>query len=418
MKITAIIAEYNPFHNGHLFHLQTARQKTDCDYLIIVMSGDYVQRGTPALLNKYRRTEMALRNGADLVIELPTIFSTSSAEYFSEGAIGLLDSLGCITSLCFGTETADTTKLKLLAQELQNTNSTWQENIKYYLAKGYSYPKARSSSFLDNICSSEKELYSNLLNQPNNILAIEYEKALYRRKSSIQTIPILRTGKGYHDPELSPNSFCSATAIRNLVKTESSDCFHLLEKQLPPATLPLLFRESFQNTFSVFPLWEDDFSPYLQYALWNTPKLSHFLDMNEELEHRLLRNSSPNHSFSQYVADLKNKSYTQTRIQRALLHILLNITTTHMSIWKQQNFAGYSRILGFKKNASPLLKHIKTHSSIPIIQKIPQAKKQLPTSFYQQFTLDLKAHQLYEITFCQKYKQPFKYEASIPPIVL
>lgn len=418
MKITGIIAEYNPFHNGHLYHLQKAKEKTSADFIIIVMSGNFVQRGTPALLNKYKRAEMALKCGADLVIELPSIFASSSAEFFSEGAIGLLDSLGCVTSLCFGTETNEIEKISFLATKLQKDNPSWQKTIKQYLSQGDTYPKARSKALLDSFSPEERPYYEHILREPNNILAIEYAKALYRRKSSIQIAPILRKGSGYHAPEISKNNFSSATAIRKFLKEQNNLCFSILRKQIPASTFPILFSNWETSNTKPCPMWEDDFTPYLQYALWSNQNLSHFLDMNEELEHRLFRNSSPNNSFSQYVTALKNKSYTQTRIQRALLHIMLGMTTKQMNHWNDWNYAGYCRILGFKKNASPLIKQLKSHSSIPIIQKIPNSKKLLSKHLYEEFQKELKIHQLYEVVYSNKYHLPYKDEASLPPLIL
>lgn len=418
MNITGIIAEYNPFHNGHLYHLQTAKEKTDADFIVIVMSGNFVQRGTPALLSKYKRAEMALKCGADLVLELPSIFASSSAEFFSEGSIALLDALGCVTSLCFGTETEDIAKISFLAKTLQKDNPSWQTTIKQYLSQGDTYPKARSKALLDSLEPKERLSYETILKEPNNILAIEYHKALYRRNSSIQVTPILRKGNGYHNTEISKNDFSSATSIRKFLKNINCAYFSRLQTQLPDPVLPILFPEYKRSFEKVYPIWEDDFTPYLQYALWSNQKLTHFLDMNEELEHRLLRVSDPSSSYSQYVTELKNKSYTQTRIQRALLHIILGMTTEQRNNWKSWDYTGYCRILGFKKSATPLLKHIKSHCNIPIIQKVASAKKILPDHLYEEFQKELKIHQLYEMVYANKYRLPYKNEATLPPLIL
>ena len=170
MNITGIIAEYNPFHNGHLYHLSKARQVTNADYIVVIMSGDYMQRGTPALLDKYTRAQMALQAGADLVLELPTLFACGGAEFFAEGAIGILDDLGSINALCFGAETANQKQLDFIADQFLLETSAFKERLRTLLSEGMTYPKARSIAFLESLQESERLEYEFILKTPNNIL--------------------------------------------------------------------------------------------------------------------------------------------------------------------------------------------------------------------------------------------------------
>ena len=220
MKITGIIAEYNPFHNGHLYQINSIKQDAN-DIVIVAMSGDFVQRGTPAIFNKYVRTQMALLSGADLVLELPSVFATASASYFAKGGVSLLDKLGCVDQICFGVENTEKEKLDFLSEFLyQTTVNNSEKNNQHYLyllekeiANGNSYPKAREIA-INSLFGSE---YSVLLSTPNNILALEYMIALKERNSNMQPFMLKREGADYHKKNIQTNEYPSATAIRNCV---------------------------------------------------------------------------------------------------------------------------------------------------------------------------------------------------------
>lgn len=225
MNVTGIIAEYNPFHNGHLYQLEKARNDTNADYLIVVMSGDFVQRGAPALIDKYTRAKMALENGADLVLELPVLWSTASAEYFAGAGIALLDRIGVTSAVCFGCETPDQAALLSLARFLAEEPSAYRSALNDALKKGMSYPAARAFAVQTSLsaplsgdpsilASVTPELAETILASPNNILGLEYCKALFRRNSQIRPVPIARIGSGYHANNLD-TSFASATGIRS-----------------------------------------------------------------------------------------------------------------------------------------------------------------------------------------------------------
>ncbi|WP_455718849.1 tRNA(Met) cytidine acetate ligase, partial [Anaerosporobacter sp.] len=215
MQVVGLITEYNPFHNGHAYHIQKAKEITNADYVIVIMSGNYVQRGTPAIIDKYSRTLMALNNGADIVIELPVIYATASAETFAAGAIRILHDLGIVNSICFGSECGDLTLLSSIAKALCIESEEFRDTLLKYLRQGLSYPMARKHALLNTI---ELSNYTNqqieqVIESSNNILGVEYLKALYRLSSNIVPYTILREGSGYNDLTLD-TTFSSASALR------------------------------------------------------------------------------------------------------------------------------------------------------------------------------------------------------------
>ena len=212
--VTGIIAEYNPFHNGHAYQIQKARELTGCDFVVVVMSGDFVQRGAPALFDKYTRTKMALLGGADLVLELPVWASSASAEFFAAGAVSVLEGIGCTDFLCFGAEDEKLSKMQKAVELLANENTEFQKQLRDVLKTGLSFPAARKQALSGFLTEEE----SSILDKPNNILGIEYLKALKAKNSSIEPVIVKREGQGYHGQELS-HGFASASGIRSALKT-------------------------------------------------------------------------------------------------------------------------------------------------------------------------------------------------------
>ena len=260
--ITGIIAEYNPFHSGHAFHLQESRLRTGASYTVVVMSGDFVQRGAPAVYDKYLRTRMALLSGADLVLELPPPFAVSSAEDFASCAVSLLDQLGVVSHICFGSECGDIKRLTDLADLLLEEPAPLSASIKKHLSAGYSYPKALETALTACLpAQTQRDFAASLLSTPNNTLGIEYIKALHRRQSTIIPITLPRIGAGYNDQELAP-AFSSASAIRKTILKQTDhrqNLDMLLSGQIPQACLEVMK--------SATPLYPDDFSVLLSYRL-------------------------------------------------------------------------------------------------------------------------------------------------------
>lgn len=419
MKVTGIIAEYNPFHKGHKYQIDYCKKKLQADYVIIAMSGDYVQRGTPALLPKHVRAEMALRCGADLVLELPVSASTASAESFAVGGISMLDSLHVIDQLCFGSECGDISSLQKLATVLVGEPEEYRELLKFFLSEGLSFPAARSQAvikYFKNITTSDKvdldgaltplpDQLSQLLASPNNILGIEYCKALLRLNSSIRPVTLKRQGMGYHEtglgrPDISPSkNFASASAIRNALKSNAGISEVL--REIPDEAVSILETAVSQKDF----ILEDDFSLLMHYCLLNaTPKsLTSYADMSKDLAARIYSQVNHFKNFTQFTELLKTKELTYTRIQRALLHTILKIR-------EQPKGIPYARILGFKKSSSPLLKEIKQHTTIPVITKSADAPAILSADGLEIWNDDLRASNIYESVLAQKTGRPFIHE--------
>lgn len=410
MKVTGIIAEYNPFHNGHLYQLQQAKELTHADHLIVIMSGDFVQRGAPALLDKYTRAKMALMCGADLVLELPALWSSASAEYFASGGIALLDKLGVVNTICFGCETPNTDTFFSLAHFLANEPESYRLALNHSLKKGNSYPKARQEAILATITDtsvspeismkpSTASTFKQILSSPNNILGLEYCKALYKRGSSIQAFPIQRIGQGYHDEE-TDSDFVSATGIRSYLNQTMdfySDLSALKAWMPEPAYQVLLDALETQPL-----LFEDDLSAFLGYRLLLSDSFEAYGDSSADLSNRIQRMKKHYHSIPGFLEDLKTKEVTYTRLSRLLLHILLDIKEEDYTRYRELDYIPYGRILGFRKKAAPLFKAMKANSSIPLLSSPLDKKGLLDDHGAALLQKDVFASEVYRLAAMQK----------------
>ncbi len=399
MKTVGLIAEYNPFHNGHQYHIEKAKELTGADAAIVVMSGNFVQRGAPAIMPKHLRAEMALKAGASLVLELPVCYATGTAEQFAYGAVSVLNSLGCVDAICFGSECGDITVLKELAEILCKEPLQYKDNLQKHLRSGLSFPLARQKA-IEEIYPSQD--FSDILEQPNNILGIEYLKALYRLNSNIKPYTIQRISSQYHDVDLQ-EEFSSATALRQTILNGD---FTNLNRQIPSDCATLL--EAYYQTR--YPIFTNDFSLLLKYRLLNETKLSltQYADVSEELANRVYNQLNNFVSYEQFCELLKTKEVTYSRISRALLHILLGIKKTDYTD------VAYARILGFRKDDSDVLTVIKNASTIPLLTKLTTIKD-LSDSTVQMLNQDIYASNLYESVVTDKFKTSFinEYEHAI-----
>ncbi len=405
MHILGIIAEFNPLHTGHEYLIRRLRRETGSQYCVAVMSGDYVQRGEPAFFSKSLRTKAALLSGADLVLELPLSVSTGSAEYFAEGAVSLLDRLGCVTHLGFGSENGDIKNFlsagKLLSVEPEDYRGLLQENLK----AGMSFPKARhkalsASLTMQNIEQDIPAVLS-LLDAPNNILGVEYCKALYKLRSSIIPATVKRLGAGYHETIDADGNcasallYASASGLRKafLSSPDPEGRNRLPESYVPEACRLLYLNALRTRQYVTF----DDFYLPLYYTLEysNAETLSGYQDVTPELSERLLRLFRQCSSVTELCSALKTKNLTSTRINRSLLHILLDLRKETMAAEKEQGYALYARILGFRREAEPLLTKIKQHASIPLIPKLADVSEYLAPAALSQLTHTIKASELY-----------------------
>lgn len=429
MKVVGLITEYNPFHNGHKYHIEEAKRVTGADYAIAVMSGNFVQRGAPAIIDKYSRTEMALQNGIDLVLELPVCYATGSAEFFAHGAVSLLDKLGIIDFLCFGSEAGDVTLLEEAARFLNNTSAAFDVRLQSFLKDGFTYPAARLKALklsLEEKGLSNAQELTKVLTEPNNILGIEYIKALLSLSSSIIPVTIQRKSAHYHDSRLAEvNSvdatytpeqpkhleevaavISSATAIRKAINNKDDNptynYFADLELSIPTNVHQILS----DNYLKTFPITEEDFSQIIKYKLLSEDKktLTSYVDITKDLADRLKNIPDLNLSISELCQHIKTKNYTLTRINRAMFHLLLNIKAECFDEYNRNSYVAYARVLGVKKESTHLLRKIEAYATIPLITKVSKADKHLDNLGMSMFSEDLFASHLYNQVVYDKYK--------------
>ena len=416
MKIVGLITEYNPFHNGHLYHIKKAKEITGADQAVVVMSGNYVQRGAPAIMPKHLRAEVALEAGVPVVLELPVCYAAGSAEYFAAGAISLFEKLGCIDAICFGSECGDYEILERIAHVATDEPAGYKECLQEQLKNGVSFPRARQFALKKYLNDDSLDV---ILEQPNNILGIEYIKALYLKKSPMEVHTIKRMVSGYHDESLT-ETYSSASAIRKLI-WHASNSVHLeeegmfdepvmsevltrLEDQVPPACIRLL-----EETHRIrYPIYSNDFSLLFKYRLLTETResLTRYVDINEDLANRIMNHINDFITFDQFCDLLKTRDVTYTRISRALFHILLGIRDRDMEDYTLQGHCQYAHILGFRKDATMVLKHMKEHSSIPLVTKLTQTGVLNETAL-KMLNSDIFASNLYEAIITEKFKTPF-----------
>ncbi len=408
-----IIAEYNPFHNGHAYHIRKAKELANAEYAVVVMSGDFVQRGSPAIYDKYTRTAMALSCGADLVLEIPSVFASSSAEDFASCAVALLNGLGAVDSLCFGSESGDMEKLSAIATILANEPAIYSEELRIQLKKGATFPEARNTALVKNGAVREED--ASILASPNNILGIEYLKAIYRQNASLIPLTIARNGSDYHDPLLTPDRFCSATGLRKALKESARlSCEETIFDYVPePVKLKILESK---------PLYYDDFNLLLNAALLRLSMegipFQSFADVSDELAARITKRLPDYHTFEEKINQLKTRQYTYTRISRALLHILLGTTNQLTAAGRQAGYAPYARILGFKKASVPLMGEIKKRGSIPLIAKTAGAETGFTGAAAAMLRHDFYSSHIYQTVLQAKYDIKVKNEFTQSVVIL
>ncbi len=374
MKVLGIIAEYNPFHNGHKYHLQASKALTGADLTVVVMSGNFTQRGEPALVDKWARAEMALHCGADLVIELPVAYAMSSAEYFAFGAVKLLDSLGTVDVLSFGSESGDLDRLTEIAYILMSEPEEYKSVLKENLSAGKSFPSARQKALSSYLKGKNGEDHlSPLLKSSNNILAVEYLKALFRLKSRITAVTIGRVGNEYNCSKLT-GEISSATSIRKVFsETSFQTPGDLIESSVPNSSLAILERELELGKGPVFP---SDFSLPLLSALrkMSIEQLQALPYMEEGLENRISVAAGKAGSFQELTDMICTRRYPNTRIQRILFSALIGLTDILFESFNRSGGPAYIRILGFNSAGRSLLSTIRGRTALPVITKTANYK--------------------------------------------
>lgn len=431
MKVTGIIAEYNPFHNGHKYHLQKAKELTGCDYTIVIMSGDYTQRGTPAIYSKYMRAKAALLSGADLVLEMPVFGTLASAPDFAECGVRSLEASGLCDFLFFGSESGSIQSLETQAERFEHEPEEISKKIKEGLKNGLSWPAARAKAYETYETNETNE--ANVINEthetsetfreqtdfpehsigslPNDILGIEYIRAIHATNASILPVTMKRTDPGYHSEEKS-GCFASATAARKAILEQNMD---FLSEVLPDELFSALSDEPCP------PITFDDCSLLLGEKLLRASlnELISIAGMPEELARKLYKNRLDFETSNNLVAARKDRNFTYARVNRCLTNLMLGITKEDIAAFKSCGSAPWLRILGFRKDAAPLLSELKQHANVPIITKIAAAESLLTEPAAGLFQKQLTTAELYrmlvELKSGKKMKNEFQRSVIIIP---
>lgn len=419
MKTVAIIAEYNPFHNGHLYQLQKVKEITDADYTVAVMSGSFLQRGVPAMWDKYTRAQMATLAGIDVVLELPFVYATGSAYDFAMGAVTMLNKLNSIDYLCFGAETDNLSCMLDIGQILVDEPEEYCNFLQQELSNGKSYPAAREAAMLSylhakqiNTCS--EETLKELLSLPNNTLALEYVCALLRTSSKIKPVLIKRIGSNYHDDALQ-KGYSSAKAIRQVFA--STNDIASCEKMLP-ATSVSLIHETFHVTT---PSLCEQLTQILQGVRLARPNANNYCDFDDALADRFSK-LPIYETYENVVASLITKNKTGGRIRRALIHYMTGYTSNDRIMFQEGDYIFYASLLALKKSASPLIRHINKNGLIRLItKKADYALAFLPKHeaiAYRMWQLDMDVTKLYNLLVYNKFQIKLPNDYMQSPIIL
>lgn len=400
MQAVGIVVEYNPFHNGHLHHVQEAKLTTESEVAVAVMSGQFLQRGEPALVDKWHRTKMALASGVDVIIELPYIFSTAQANQFASGAVQLLEAMKC-TFLAFGSEQGSIMPFLNSYRLIDQYRTTYNQLIKEHVQLGNSYPQALHAAY-----EQLKQLHPNSyidLAQPNNILGFHYVEAIEQQQCTMKPATIQRIAAGYHDAIDVTSQIASATGIRQALFSGQS--LNEITQFLPTASIVQL--ENWQQEHGKFASWES-FWPLLKYAiLRHTPQqLKLYADVSEGLENSLIKHAHSSATYIDFMNALKSKRYTWTRLQRMLTHIYTGITKEQLHAYSQPS---YIRILGMTKTGQQYISSIKKSLSLPLISRVAAVDDPI-------LEIDLRATKMYQLGIEQFSTKKIDEDYKTPPI--
>lgn len=408
MNLLGLVVEYNPFHNGHKYHLEKSKEITNATHTVSVMSGSFLQRGEPALFDKYTRAEIAVKNGVDLVIELPTLYACQSAEIFAHGAISTLNSLNCVNSLCFGSEEGNIEILSALSDILVREPIEFKASLKNHLNNGLLFPIARSKALYEyikiyNLLHLNENELEKIINSPNNILGIEYIKSLIKLNSSITPYTITRFASKHNSSDIN-SDICSATAIRNSLKDNKN--LKLIENVIPKTT----FNEINSKINS-------DFNPVFDYMFYNIlssiiirdyENLNRYFEVNEGIENKIYSSVFTSSNLEELINSIKSKRYAITKIKRTLNNILLGITKEDILKVKNLNSIPYIRVLAFNNKGREIIKKIKTSSDIEIINKFSKISNVHEDIFETLIKYDLKSSNMYNLAYYKNNKNLLK----------
>lgn len=401
VRTVGVIVEYNPFHNGHHYHLQQAKEATSAQAVVAVMSGYFLQRGEPALIDKWSRAEMALRGGADLVLELPVLYACQPAEWFAFGAVATLEATGIVDALCFGSESGELDWMLELAATLAQEPPSFKATLQHYLKQGWSYPKAYSHT----LHHFHSDLHDTLT-KPNNILGLSYLAALHKLNSPITPYTIRREKAGYHDARPSDKRIASATAIRNSW-VESGDVSSI-ESYVPTSTYRIL---NMSIAKGIPPItWESLHQALISKIISESAEqLSTYYGVTEGLEYRLKQQLPFAKTVQSYIDAIKTKRYTWNRVQRILSYILLGMRQADADPRMLAIGPSYLRVLGFNERGRELLKKMKQTTKQPIITRIKQHRPAM-------LDWDLRAAAMFALA--TEWQVPYKEEFDRTPVYI
>ena len=389
-KVLGVVAEYNPFHNGHLYHLNKSKEICNADAVVCVMSGNFTQRGDTSIIDKWAKAEMALSSGVDLVIELPSVYAVSSAEHFAYGSVRILDSLKIVDNISFGSECGDLSVLNEFAEILHNEPKEYTTLLSHELSKGISYPRARENALMMYLNDVRK--YANILSDPNNILGIEYLKAIKKLKSSIVPVTIERSSVAYNSTETN-NNFASSTGIRKLLCNNKD-----IKKYVPLQTYKIMEKHMKYGQIV------QDISAFEKEILYTfrrmtTSEIASLPDVSEGLEERIKNAANTSSNLADFVSKIKTKRYTLTRIQRILLYALLVITKEHVELANKT--VPYIRILGMTKKGKQLLSEIKKKNpKLKVITSVKDFVESNKNKTYEELLeIDIFATNVYTLAY-------------------
>ena len=415
MNVLGLITEHNPFHYGHLYHVQEAKKIAKADYTISIMSGNFLQRGEPALVNKWARANMALAAGVDLVIELPTAFATRGAPSFAYGSVRILHECKVVTHLCFGSEVGEIEPLKRLTSLWMDEPPLLSELVQKFLGHGVIYPLAQTRAlqeFLETTADPDRETLHTLAASPNNILGVEYLKALVNLNSPILPLTIKRAVNNYHDRNLPvEHNIASATSIRQSILAGKEQ--DRLGTYMPSTSYQIL-----QEEFAAGrgPIFSKDLEQLILFCLrLRGDTLKGIVDVAEGLENRILKLATRCADYNDLINEVKNKRYTWTRLQRVLLHHLLDFTQAEADLFQKVG-PQYLRILGFNSKGQELLNSIKKSSNLPLISKTATFNEK-QGALKAMLNLDIKATDLYSLLYPVKKNRIAGLDFVTGPIV-
>lgn len=390
MRTVGLIVEYNPFHNGHSYHLQQSRKITEADAVVAVMSGNFLQRGEPALVDKWTRTRMALQGGCDLVIELPVAYATQAAEWFAYGAVSLLEATGVVDAFCFGTESGRLSPLLRAAELAAEEPEPFKAILKQRLDTGIAYPQAYSGAISEYAAlQGDSEAAGFAYDQPNHTLGLHYLIAHRRLGGKMTPYTIAREKADYNQATITDSQIASATAIRKLLLEQRS--LPDIARYVPDSTYELLDECMRQELGPI--CWDDFYHPLLHNLVTrDAAQLRQFHDITEGLEHRLLQSlpQLDEGGVDNLLRLLKTKRYTRTKLQRALLSVLLGHAKSDFTADKLRSGTEYLRVLGFSGKGRELLKRMKHTASVPVLMSA--ARPPMP---YRYLELDTAASAAY-----------------------